>query len=107
MKLASWNVNSLRVRLPHVLGWLGSPSGAVTIAYLGLATISVAYLLYARSLSRLAGSMVVTLTLVEPVTATTLGALVLGEDIGAVSWLGAVVVVGALVVIGTAGTAEA
>lgn len=24
MKLATWNVNSLRVRLPHVLGWLAS-----------------------------------------------------------------------------------
>jgi len=22
MKLASWNVNSLKVRLPHVLNWL-------------------------------------------------------------------------------------
>lgn len=23
MKIATWNVNSLRVRLPHVLNWLG------------------------------------------------------------------------------------
>jgi len=100
-------VCSVALVAPSSLDWLGSPRGAVTVSYLGLATISVAYLLYARSLSRLTGSMVVTLTLVEPVTATTLGALVLGEDIGAVSWLGAVVVVGALVVIGTSGTAEA
>jgi exodeoxyribonuclease-3 len=26
MKIASWNVNSIRVRLPHVLEWLGSAS---------------------------------------------------------------------------------
>ena len=24
MKIATWNVNSLKVRLPHVLQWLGS-----------------------------------------------------------------------------------
>ena len=24
IKLATWNVNSLRVRLPHVMGWLAS-----------------------------------------------------------------------------------
>lgn len=87
--------------VPSSLDWLGTPSGPVTVAYLGLATISVAYLLYARSLSRLTGSMVVTLTLVEPVTATVLGALVLGEDIRPVSWLGAAVVVAALVIAGT------
>ena len=29
MKLASWNVNSLRVRLPHVLDWLGSARPSV------------------------------------------------------------------------------
>lgn len=87
--------------VPSSLDWLGTPSGPVTVAYLGLATISVAYLLYARSLSRLTGSTVVTLTLVEPVTATTLGALVLGENIRPVSWAGAVIVVAALVVAGT------
>lgn len=26
MKIATWNVNSLKVRLPHLLGWLGSNS---------------------------------------------------------------------------------
>ena len=87
--------------VPSSLDWLGTASGPVTVAYLGLATISVAYLLYARSLSRLTGSTVVTLTLVEPVTATVLGALVLGEDIRPVSWLGAAVVLAALVVAGT------
>jgi len=87
--------------VPGSLDWLGTPSGPVTVAYLGLATISVAYLLYARSLSRLTGSTVVTLTLVEPVTATTLGALVLGENIRPVSWVGAAIVVAALVVAGT------
>ena len=87
--------------VPSSLDWLGTPSGPVTVAYLGLATISVAYLLYARSLSRLTGSTVVTLTLVEPVTATTLGALVLGENIRPVSWAGAAIVVAALVVAGT------
>lgn len=87
--------------VPSSLEWLGTPSGPVTVGYLGLVTISAAYLLYARSLSRLTGSTVVTLTLVEPVTATSLGALVLDERITAVSWAGAAVVVAALVVAGS------
>ncbi|MBM3718157.1 MAG: hypothetical protein FJW53_04200 [Actinobacteria bacterium] len=94
-------VSSVVLVVPSSTEWLGTPSGPVTVAYLGLVTISVAYLLYARSLSRLSGSTVVTLTLVEPVTATSLGALVLGEQIGVVSWLGAAIVVGALIVVGS------
>ncbi|MFM8626325.1 MAG: DMT family transporter [Actinomycetota bacterium] len=100
-------LSSVVLVVPTSTEWLGTPSGPVTVAYLGLVTISVAYLLYARSLSRLSGSMVVTLTLVEPVTATSLGALVLGEEIGVVSWLGAVIVVGALIVVGTGAALEA
>lgn len=86
---------------PSSLEWLSTPSGWFTITYLGLATISAAYLLYAHSLTRLTGSMVVTLTLVEPVTATTLGALVLNENIRPISWIGAAVVLAALVFVGT------
>ena len=87
--------------VPSSLTWLSAPSGWLTIIYLGLATISVAYLLYAQSLSRLTGSMVVTLTLVEPVTATTLGAVVLNENIRIVSWIGAAIVLAALIIVGT------
>jgi len=87
--------------IPSSLEWLATPSGWFTITYLGLATISIAYLLYAHSLSRLTGSMVVTLTLVEPVTATTLGALVLNENIRPISWIGAAIVLAALVFVGT------
>ena len=34
MKIASWNVNSLKVRLPHVLDWLAAnkPDEALAIA---------------------------------------------------------------------------
>jgi len=94
-------VCSLVLIVPSSLRWLTTPSGWLTIIYLGLATISVAYLLYAHSLSRLSGSMVVTLTLVEPVTATTLGAVVLNENIRLVSWFGAAIVLAALVFVGT------
>ena len=93
-------VSAVVLVAPSSTQWLGTPSGLAAVGYLGLVTISVAYLLYARSLSRLSGSMVVTLTLVEPVTATSLGAMVLGERIGMVSWLGAAVVVGALLIVG-------
>ena len=94
-------VCSVVLVVPSSLEWLSTPSGWFTISYLGLATISVAYLLYAHSLSRLTSSMVVTLTLVEPVTATTLGALVLNENIRPISWVGAAIVLAALVFVGT------
>ena len=74
------------------MGWLGSPDAIATVTYLGVATIAVPYLLYAVSLAHLASAVVVTLTLIEPVTATVLGAFVLHEDIGAISWLGAFIV---------------
>lgn len=97
---------SIVLVIPSSLKWLSTPSGWFTITYLGLATISAAYLLYAHSLSRLTGSMVVTLTLVEPVTATTLGALVLNENIRPISWIGAAVVLAALVFVGTSSEEE-
>ncbi len=81
--------------------WLSSSQSLATVAYLGLATIAIPYLLYALSLVRLTSAVVVTLTLIEPVTATALGAFFLGENITWVSWLGALIVILGLIYTGT------
>lgn len=80
--------------------WLSSSQSVVTVMYLGIATIAIPYLLYALSLARLSSALVVTLTLIEPVTATALGAFFLNEDITIVSWLGAAIVLCGLVYTG-------
>lgn len=77
--------------------WLFTPQAIVTVLYLGVATIAVPYLLYALSLARLSSAVVVTLTLIEPVTATALGAFLLQENITMLSWLGAVIILAGLI----------
>jgi DME family drug/metabolite transporter len=77
--------------------WLFTPQAIVTVLYLGVATIAVPYLLYALSLARLSSAVVVTLTLIEPVTATALGAFLLHENITMLSWLGAGIVLAGLI----------
>jgi DME family drug/metabolite transporter len=49
------------------------------IAWLGLVSTAVAYLLYVRGLQRLPAATVGTLGLAEPLTATLLGLLLLSE----------------------------
>ena len=80
--------------------WLSSSQSVVTVLYLGIATIAIPYLLYALSLARLTSAVVVILTLIEPVTATALGAFFLDENITMVSWLGAAIVLSGLIYTG-------
>ena len=58
---------------------LGSGAGLLTIAWLGLVTVTVAYLFFGAGLAVLPAATVATLTLAEPVTATLLGIVVLDE----------------------------
>lgn len=84
------------------LGWLRSGAGMAMIAHLGLVTVTIAYVLYGIGLRTLPTSTAVTLTLAEPVTAALAGAVVLGERLPAVGWLGAVLVVIGLALTGGA-----
>ena len=77
-------------------GELFSADGLVLAAYLGAVTTAVAYVLFAKGLSRIGASETATLTLAEPVTAMALGFLVLGERPGAVAVLGAALVLAGL-----------
>jgi DME family drug/metabolite transporter len=89
---------SLPLLLSQPLGWTTSSGGLLLSLYLGLVTVTVGYLLFVRGLAVLPAGPVTTLMLAEPVVATVLGLLVLGERL---TWLGAVgaglVLVGLLV----------
>lgn len=75
--------------LPFVdLSWLGSASGVVMTLWLGLATISIAYVLFTWGLSGLTAATAATLTLGEPLTASILGIVVLGERLSPLAIVG-------------------
>lgn len=57
----------------------GSAGSVVTIAYLGIFTVSIAYILWGLGLERLTLGVVVVVTLLEPAVASLLGVTVLGE----------------------------
>jgi DME family drug/metabolite transporter len=64
--------------------------------FLGAVPTALAYVLFARGLRRLTPGETATLTLAEPLTATGLGLLVLGERPGAVVAVGAGLVLAGL-----------
>lgn len=61
------------------LQWLREPRGVVVALHLGLVATALAYALFARGLQEVPTATAVTLTLAEPLTAATLGLIVLGE----------------------------
>lgn len=83
----------------HQPAWVPSWSGAWVALYLGVATVGLAYTLYGYALRRLPTPTVVTLTLLEPITAATLGAVVVHERILAIGWVGIGMVLAGLMVV--------
>jgi DME family drug/metabolite transporter len=61
------------------LSWLAQPSGMLVALHLGIVTTALAYILYIRALLTVTSATAVTLALMEPLTAATLGVVVLGE----------------------------
>lgn len=74
------------------LGSLASTGGLLTIGYLGLVPMALAYLLFGYGLRVLASSSATTIALAEPVVATLLAVLVVGERPEALGWAGLVIV---------------
>ncbi|CAN5485532.1 DMT family transporter [soil metagenome] len=85
----------------HHPNWVASGSGALVALYLGVATVGIAYTLYGFALRHLPTHTVVTLTLLEPITAATLGAVVVHEQILPIGWLGVAAVLVGLVIVST------
>jgi drug/metabolite transporter, DME family len=78
------------------VSWLATSSGLLMALFLGAVPTALAYVLFARGLRGLAPGEATTLTLAEPLTATGLGLLVLGERPGAVAAVGAALVLAGL-----------
>lgn len=78
--------------LPLVdLTWLGEPAGMVMALWLGIGTISIAYVMFTWGLGGLTAATAATLTLGEPLTASILGVTVLGEQLSILAIMGLVV----------------
>jgi DME family drug/metabolite transporter len=86
--------------LTQPMSWLGTPGGLALALYLGLATMTVANLLYGRALSGLSPGPMTTLMLADPIVATTLGVLLLDEALSALAWIGLLLVLAGLVLQG-------
>lgn len=78
------------------VGWLAEPRGIAMALWLGLATIGVAYVLFTWGLSGLTAATAATLTLAEPLTASILGVVVLGERLSPLAVAGLVVLAAGL-----------
>lgn len=78
--------------------WLASPRGVAVALVLGLVATALPYLLYMRALRLVPVNTAVTLALAEPMTASLLGVLLLGERLPPLGWVGVgLVFVGLLV----------
>ncbi|SES24282.1 DMT family transporter [Psychrobacillus sp. OK032] len=81
------------------VSWLQSTGNVGIIFYLGLATTSVAYVLYGRGLHKIPSSSALTLSLAEPTTAALLGVFIVGEILSVTSWIGILLLLGSIVVL--------
>lgn len=72
--------------------WLLTARGVAIALWLGVVTIAIAYVAYSIGLRSLHANEATTLTLIEPVVATLLGALVLAERPTHLAWGGVVLV---------------
>lgn len=86
----------LPVMLASGAAWMVSAQGLAVALWLGIATTTVAYFLFGRGLLVLPAGPTATLVLAEPLVATTLGVLILGEHLGLAGWAGAALVAAGL-----------
>lgn len=92
-------VGSLPLLLAGDASWLLTPDGLAVALYLGVVTTAVAYVLFGWGLGRLSAATVSTLTLAEPLTATLLGTLVLGELLSPAAAAGLIVLAAGIVLL--------
>lgn len=78
-------------------------SGIAVVIYLGIATTSVAYILFSTGLKRIPSSSAVTLSLAEPLTAALLSVLIVRERLDLTSWIGIVMLLGGILVLTMSG----
>jgi DME family drug/metabolite transporter len=88
-----------------------TPSAAAQLAagwplllYLGVVPTAAAYVVFGAGLRRVTVTTAGIATLLEPLTAATLGVLLFGERLGTVGWVGAALLLGALGLLAWAGS---
>lgn len=81
------------------LSYITAPQNAVVLLYLGLAATTVSYILFSSGLKQIQSSSAVTLSLAEPLTASLLGVLVVGEVLTGISWIGVALLLGGIIVL--------
>lgn len=74
-------------------------SGISTVIYLGIATTSIAYILFSVGLRKIPSSSAVTLSLAEPLTAAVLSVVIVGERLDLLSWTGITLLLGGILVL--------
>ena len=83
--------------------WWLTPQGIAMVLWLGLIATTVAYLLFGVGLAVLQPGHIATLNLAEPVVATILGVLLLGERLPVAGWIGCILIIIALAMLGLLG----
>jgi len=81
------------------VSWLKDAGNIGVIFYLGIATTTVAYVLYAKGLHQIPSSSALTLSLAEPTTAAILGVFIVGEVLSVTSWIGILFLLGGIIVL--------
>lgn len=81
------------------IGWVAMPAGLGVVLYLGLMATGLSYALFGRGLQVVGVAEATTLSLAEPLMATVLGTLILGERLTGVTALGALLLLLGLVVL--------
>jgi DME family drug/metabolite transporter len=92
-------VVSVPILLATETAWILTVPGALAVAWLALVNTVAGYLLFGYALGGLPASRVATLTLFEPMTATLLGILLLGESFGPSTVVGAALLVAGLAIL--------
>lgn len=85
--------------LTQDLTWLAQPNGLGAVLWLGLMATGLAYVLFGKGLQLTPVATAVTLSLGEPLTAATLGVLVLGEHVTLQAGLGIALILSGLVLL--------
>jgi len=81
------------------MSWLAQPAGLLVGLHLGAVTLAGAYLLFTLGLQTVSSATAVSLTLAEPLTASLLGVLVVGEQLTPLAWVGLALLFAGLVVL--------
>jgi DME family drug/metabolite transporter len=78
---------------------LQSPLTVGIAAYLAVGPMAVAYLLFGIGIGAIRTSVATTITLIEPVVATVLAVVIVGERLGPVGWIGLALILAAVTVL--------